>query len=275
MTIRKIFESNILLFGYGKMGGALLDGWKNSGLKLKNTYVFEPNPSEELLNLVESGANLNPTAPIEAGICILAVKPQVVDKLLSFFPKNVTFPLLISVIAGTPLSKFKSAFGSEVSIFRVMPNTPALVSAGISAIYGESNIKREDFEKVEILMSAVGTTVLLDNEQAIDAVTAISGSGPAYTFLMIEAMANTGVELGLSYETSLKLAKNTVFGSGKLSLQVNLSPQTLRENVTSPGGTTEAALNILLNKDKFRLTMKEAIKSAHQKSIELRGLVKS
>ena len=107
MTIRRIFESNILLFGYGKMGGALLDGWIKSGLQLKNTYVFEPKPSEELLSLAKNGANINPTLPIKAGVCILAVKPQAVDKLLSSFPRNVTFPVLISVIAGIPLSKFK------------------------------------------------------------------------------------------------------------------------------------------------------------------------
>ncbi len=253
------------------MGGALLSGWIKSGLQLKNTYVFEPKPSEELLSLAKNGANINPTLPIKAGVCILAVKPQAVDKLLSSFPRNVMFPVLISVVAGTPLSKFKSKFSSEVNIFRVMPNTPALVSAGISAIYGESRMNREDLEKVKLLMSAVGSTVLLDNELAIDAVTAISGSGPAYLFLLMEAMASTGVELGLSYKTSLKLAKHTVFGSGKLSLKSDLSPKNLRENVTSPGGTTEAALSVLLHNDKFRLTMKEAIKSAHKKSIHLRG----
>ena len=108
-----------------------------------------------------------------------------------------------------------------------MPNTPALVSAGISAIYGENRINSEEQKKVDLLMSAVGSTVLLDNELAIDAATAISGSGPAYTFLMIEVMANTGVELGLSYDTSLKLAKHTVFGTGKLSVQSDLSPKIL------------------------------------------------
>ena len=260
-----------MLFGYGKMGGALLAGWINSGLQLNNTYIFDPLPSEELLSLARSGATINPTLPLKAGICIFAVKPQVIDKLLNSFPKNVTFPVLISVIAGTPLSKFKSAFGPGVNICRVMPNTPSVVAAGISAIYGESNMNRKDLEKVELLMSAVGSTVLLDNELAIDAATAISGSGPAYMFLMMEAMASAGVELGLSYDIALKLAKHTVLGSGKLSLQSDLNPKILRDNVTSPGGTTEAALNVLLSNDKFRLTMKEAIKSAYKKSMDLRS----
>ena len=148
-----------------------------------------------------------------------------------------------------------------------MPNTPSLVSAGITAIYGEEG---SNLEKVDLLMSSVGNTVRLKKEDHIDVATAISGSGPAYAFLLIEAMALIGVELGLSKEISLNLAKNTVFGAGKLCMAVSDSPEILRENVTSPGGTTEAALKILMNENSLKNLMGDAIKAAHQRSLELR-----
>ena len=267
MKIEDVFLDSILLIGCGKMGGALLDGWIENGLKLENAFVIEPKPNKRLQNLEKRGLTLNPKYALEVGTCILAIKPQNMDYLLKYFPKKVSFSILISVIAGTPISKLRDVFGDSKSIYRAMPNTPSLVSAGITAIYGEEG---SNLEKVDLLMSSVGNTVRLKKEDHIDVATAISGSGPAYAFLLIEAMALIGVELGLSKEISLNLAKNTVFGAGKLCMAVSDSPEILRENVTSPGGTTEAALKILMNENSLKNLMGDAIKAAHQRSLELR-----
>ena len=271
MELKDIFSRRIVLFGYGRMGGALLDGWIKSGLDLENIVVYEINPNRRLLALEEKGIILNPKQKITADICIFAVKPQGLEDLLMNFPKNINFSLLVSVIAGTPISKFVTKFGDKVNIVRTMPNTPSLVSAGITAIVGQKKCTKEELAKVDLLMSAVGQTVRLKEEAEIDIVTAISGSGPAYIFLLIEAMVSTGVELGLSRELSLKLAKQTVFGAGKLIVASDTSPESLRENVTSPGGTTEAALKILLENNVFKDLMKNAIKAAHNRSLELRA----
>ncbi len=269
MTIKKIFLKRILLVGCGKMGGALLEGWIKNGLSRNDIVVIEPEPSERLRDLGENGLTLNPDFAFEVGVCVLAIKPQNVDNLLRDFPKEIKFPLLISVIAGITIAKFRAAFGNKMKIFRAMPNTPSLVSAGVTAIYGQEGSTREDLEQVDLLMSSVGKTVRLKRESDIDAATAISGSGPAYAFLLIEAMAMTGIELGLSREVALKLAKNTVFGAGKLSIAATEAPEILRKNVTSPGGTTEAALGILMDNDSFKVLMGEAIKAAYNRSLEL------
>ena len=195
------------------MGGALLDGWIKSGLDLENIVVYEINPNRRLLALEEKGIILNPKQKITADICVFAVKPQGLEDLLMNFPKNVKFSLLVSVIAGTPISKFVTKFGDKVSIVRTMPNT--LTCIGWYNSYSRSKrCTKEELAKVDLLMSTVGQTVRLKEEAEIDIVTAISGSGPAYIFLLIEAMVSTGIELGLSRELSLKLAKQTVFGGG-------------------------------------------------------------
>ena len=270
MEIKDIFLNRILLVGCGKMGSALLDGWIKNGLSLHNVFVMEPNPSKRLSDLAEKGLNLNCDYAFQVGTCVLAVKPQNIDNLLDNFPNQVNFSLLISVIAGTPIEKFKAKFGEGVNIFRVMPNTPSLVSAGITAIYGEGGLKNQDLESVDLLMTSVGETVRLVKESDIDIATAISGSGPAYVFLLIEAMVSAGVDLGLSKEICLKLAKGTLFGAGKLSLASHDGPETLRKNVTSPGGTTAAALDILMRDNSFESLMKSAISAAHKRSLELR-----
>ena len=156
------------------MGGALLDGWIKSGLDLENIVVYEINPNRRLLALQVKGIILNPKQKITADICIFAVKPQVLEDLLMNFPQNINFSLLVQVIAGTPISKFVTKFGDKVSIVRTMPNTPSLVSAGVTAIVGQKKCTKEELAKVDLLMSAVGQTVRLKEEAEIDIVTAIS-----------------------------------------------------------------------------------------------------
>ena len=238
----------LLLVGCGKMGSALLQGWLNAGLEAAQFYVQEPNPDAALADLgvhlnVDIGA-LQEAAP---SVIILAIKPQLaVDILPSIALLAAPETLVISLMAGVSINTMSDLLGGEAAFVRTMPNTPAAIGAGMTALYASSGTQEDQKAAAEALLAAVGQTVWLDTEKALDAVTAISGSGPAYLFHMVEALAAAGVNLGLQQDMAEQLAMQTIIGSASMLREDEADPRQLRVNVTSPGGTTEAALDVLM-----------------------------
>ena len=238
----------LLLVGCGKMGSALLQGWLNAGLEAAQFFVQEPNPDAALADLgvhlnVDTGA-LQEAAP---SVIILAIKPQLaVDVLPSIALLAAPETLVISLMAGVSINTMSDLLGGEAAFVRTMPNTPAAISAGMTALYASSDTQDDLKAAAEALLAAVGQTVWLDTEKALDAVTAISGSGPAYLFHMVEALAAAGVNLGLPQDMAAQLAMQTIIGSASMLREDEADPRQLRVNVTSPGGTTEAALDVLM-----------------------------
>ena len=248
-TLPKLLDGQkLLLVGCGKMGSALLQGWLNAGLEAAQFFVQEPNPDAALADLgvhlnVDTGA-LQEAAP---SVIILAIKPQLaVDVLPSIALLAAPETLVISLMAGVSINTMSDLLGGEASFVRTMPNTPAAIGAGMTALYASSGTQEDQKAAAEALLAAVGQTVWLDTEKALDAVTAISGSGPAYLFHMVEALAAAGVNLGLPQDMAAQLAMQTIIGSASMLREDEADPRQLRVNVTSPGGTTEAALDVLM-----------------------------
>ena len=248
-TLPKLLDGQkLLLVGCGKMGSALLQGWLNAGLEAAQFFVQEPNPDAALADLgvhlnVDTGA-LQEAAP---SVIILAIKPQLaVDILPSIASLAAPETLVISLMAGVSINTMSDLLGGEAAFVRTMPNTPAAIGAGMTALYASSGTQDDQKAAAEALLAAVGQTVWLDTEKALDAVTAISGSGPAYLFHMVEALAAAGVNLGLPQDMAAQLAMQTIIGSASMLREDEADPRQLRVNVTSPGGTTEAALDVLM-----------------------------
>jgi len=240
----KVARDGLVLLGCGKMGTALLTGWLAAGLPAASVWVIEPNPTDWLKT---SGVHLNHGVPTAPAVALLAVKPQMMGAALPALQAlgNGT-TLFISIAAGTSIATFEAALGPRTPIVRTMPNTPAMVGRGITGICANA-AGLPGLALARALMLAVGEVVELDGEHQIDAVTAISGSGPAYVFHLIEAMAAAGVAEGLSPEVAMKLARATVCGAGELAYRSTDAAAQLRVNVTSPGGTTAAALAHLMD----------------------------
>ena len=240
-------QGPLLLLGCGKMGFAMLQGWLAAGVRPAQVCVIEPHPAPALEALAAQGLVLNaaPAAPPRA--VVLAVKPQMMAGAL---PKVAAHAaegaLYLSIAAGTPIGFFESALGSGARIVRAMPNTPAAVGAGVSALFANQAADESDRALAEALARSVGEAVWLEDESQMDAVTGLSGSGPAYVFHMIEAMAAAGEAAGLSPALAMTLARATVCGAGALAAQSDESAAQLRINVTSPGGTTAAGLAVLM-----------------------------
>ncbi|MCT4657419.1 MAG: pyrroline-5-carboxylate reductase [Cohaesibacter sp.] len=262
---------DILLLGCGKMGSAMLDGWLKAGVDPKQVYVIDPNPSDWLKNLEGEGLHLNPAIPKSIDVCILAIKPQYMHEILPSLQSlgNGT-TLFLSIAAGTTLKTLESLLGAQSPIVRAMPNTPAAVGCGITALIGNDHVSAEALDKIEGFVSVVGDTVRLENEGQMDAVTGVSGSGPAYVFHLIETLAAAGEEQGLAPELAMRLAKTTVWGAGQLAMKSDQTPADLRVGVTSPGGTTAAALQVLMDEDSgFPAVMSKGVGAAVARSIEL------
>lgn len=239
-----------LLIGAGKMGGALLSGWLESGLiPPRKIVILDPAPGPQAVYAIERGAKhiTDPAdIPRSVRVVLLAVKPQLFEKIGE--PLGAVLSptaLIVSILAGTSLQKLDQAFGGRV-VIRAMPNTPAAIGAGISAIYVDPNIAPETILIAENLLKSGGEVVRVDSEAALNAVTAVSGSGPAYVFHLVEALEAGAKDLGLPADVAAKLARETVIGSAKLLDASDESPATLRKNVTSPNGTTQAALDVLM-----------------------------
>jgi pyrroline-5-carboxylate reductase len=247
MDMDFVAEKGLVLLGCGKMGSAMLEGWLNGGLPPSSVWVIDPKPSDWLKS---TGVTINGDLPAAPGIVLIAVKPQMMgDALPSLRQMGNGTTLFISVAAGTPISAFADALGAQSPIIRAMPNTPAAVGRGITSIIGNVHASSGQMDLAETLLTAVGQVVRLENEDQMDAVTGVSGSGPAYVFHMIECMAKAGEAEGLSPELAMQLAQATVAGAGALAENAKETPTELRVNVTSPNGTTQAGLDVLMNEE--------------------------
>ena len=260
----------VLIVGSGNMGEAMLRGWVKSSNETNQLFIREPNPSAWLKEMHnKKKIILNPNnLKGQIDVCIFAVKPQVSEKIIQDTKIDLSEDsFVISVIAGKDFNFFNSIFKVPHSVIRVMPNTPVSIEKGVSAIVGNKFSNYPQIEWTENFFNILGKTVILENESLINSVTAISGSGPAYIFNFAEIMIDAGKDLGLSEEVSKTIVLQTIVGAGLLATLSNKSPSILRENVTSPNGTTQAALEILMDKKNgWGNIIKEAINAAHQKS---------
>lgn len=247
------------------MGSALLAGWLAAGVPAVSVWVIEPNPSDWLR---AAGVHLNEGVPAAPAVALLAVKPQMMGAALPALQAlGNGATLFVSIAAGTTIAALEAALGDRTPIVRTMPNTPAMVNRGITALCRNGHVSDADMALAVALMAAVGEAVILDGEHQIDAVTAVSGSGPAYVFHLIEAMAAAGEAEGLSPEVAMRLARATVCGAGELAYRSEDSAAQLRVNVTSPGGTTAAALAVLM--PELPGLMVRAVKAAADRGREL------
>jgi pyrroline-5-carboxylate reductase len=250
VDLSPIADRGLVLLGCGKMGGALLEGWLARGLAPATFTVLEPSPGPRLAELAGLGLRLNAELPAAPAIAVLAVKPQSMgDALPRLAALGGGGTLFLSIAAGTPIRAFEAALGPGTPVVRAMPNTPAAIGRGITALVGNTAVDEPGMALAEVLMQAVGQTVRLEAEAQMNAVTAVSGSGPAYVFLMIEALAAAGEAEGLPPDLALRLARATVAGAGALAESSPAPPAQLRIDVTSPGGTTAAALDVLMRDD--------------------------
>ena len=261
-------HGTIALAGAGKMGGAMLTGWLAGGLDAKRVVVIEPQPSPEISALAANGIRLNPKDAGAADTLVVAVKPQMFREAGPALKQFVgPSTLVVSIMAGTPIAALEEVCGGMV--VRAMPNTPAAIGRGITVAVAAKNVSAAQRAIADALLRATGSVEWVDDENLMDAVTAVSGSGPAYIFLLAEELARAGVEAGLPAELATKLARETVAGSGELLHRSEQDSATLRQNVTSPGGTTAAALEVLMGKDGMQPLMIRAMAAATKRSKEL------
>lgn len=269
MDMSDIKARGLVLLGCGKMGSAMLAGWLGGGLPASSVFVQDPYPSDWLLGL--EGLNLNAALPENPAIVLIAVKPQMMaDALPALALMGNGDTVFLSVAAGISIATYEEMLGDKTPIIRAMPNTPAAIGKGVTAIVGNGCASAAQMDMADSLLSAVGQVVRLENEGQMGAVTAISGCGPAYVFHLIEAMAAAGTGAGLAPDLALTLAKATVGGAGALAEAAEDSPSQLRVNVTSPGGVTAEALRVLMNEeDGFPPLLERAVAAAIQRDKEL------
>lgn len=265
----KNFQGTLVLAGAGKMGGAMLSGWLAQGLDAGHVTVIEPHPSDETRSFAARGVTLNPeTKDIRADILVIAVKPQMFrdagPQLKSLVNPST---LVVSIMAGTTIAGITGTCGGKV--IRAMPNTPAAIGRGITVAVAAEGVAPEQRAVADALLRATGSVEWVEDEALMDAVTAVSGSGPAYVFLLAEELARAGVAAGLPEALATKLARETVAGSGELMHRSDLESAVLRQNVTSPGGTTAAALDVLMGANGFHPLLTRAIAAATKRSKEL------
>ncbi len=260
------------------MGGALLAGWFKRGLSPVDAIVVEPAgrasvtacSDHRALTVLPHMSDV-PT-DFRPDVILFAVKPQIADQVIPTYASfTAQRPVYLSVIAGKTTGYFRKHLGDEAAIVRAMPNTPASVGKAVSALYAAPTVSEVQRRVCEVLMSAVGEVAWIGDETQMDAVTAVSGSGPAYVFLLVECLRDAGVEAGLPPDLALHLARATVAGAGALLGNNDTDPAVLRKNVTSPGGTTEAALNVLMAADGLKPLLARAVAAATKRSKELAG----
>jgi pyrroline-5-carboxylate reductase len=265
----------LLLVGCGKMGGALLAGWLANGLAAADAYVVEPDASlrarardeHQVIPVAEPKAlptDLQPKA------IVFAVKPQAMAAVLPAYDQLAqSGAVILSIAAGTAIARFEATFGARTPVVRAMPNTPAAIGEGITALFANRHASERQKELCAALMAAVGQVLWLDDEEHMHAITAMSGGGPAYVFLLIEVLAQAAVRSGLPEALAWPLARATVAGSGALAAASGRPVEELRQNVTSPGGTTQAALGVLMAEDGIQPLFDRAIAAGTQRSREL------
>jgi pyrroline-5-carboxylate reductase len=264
----------LLLVGCGKMGGALLSGWLGQGLAEAETFVVEPfAEAREAIAVkgVTCVGDLGELDPALApAVVVFAIKPQQMVAALPAYRRFVRpGTVFLSIAAGKTIGFFEGHLGREAAIVRAMPNTPAAIGRGISVLCPNARASRSQRQTCGRLMQAAGEVAWVDEEALLDPVTAVSGSGPAYVFLLVEALAEAGMAAGLPEELAVRLARETVSGAGELVRRSGESAETLRRNVTSPGGTTQAALEVLMAEDGLKALMTRAVAAADRRSKEL------
>lgn len=261
---------NIVLAGAGKMGGALLAGWLERGLDACDVAIIEPHPSAEISTLTARGVRINPTLQDVGAVAalVIAVKPQTFREAgpaLRHFVGPDT--VVLSIMAGTKIAAISGICGG--SVVRAMPNTPAAIGRGITVAVAASTVSAPQRAMADDLLRAIGAVEWVADETLMDAVTAVSGSGPAYVFLLAEELARAGMQAGLPPALATTLARETVSGAGELLRRSEFASATLRQNVTSPGGTTAAALEVLMGPDGMQSLLARAVAAATKRSKEL------
>jgi pyrroline-5-carboxylate reductase len=265
--------SPLVLVGAGNMGGAMLNGWLDAGIDPAAIVVIDPKPSEAMsARLSAAGVRCESSAPggVTAGILMLAVKPQIMDAVLEGLtglvgPRTVS----LSVAAGKTIAYFEERLGG--AIVRTIPNTPAMVGRGITGAVANAAVSTEAKAEVDRLLSVCGPVEWVEDEALIDVITAVSGSGPAYVFYLVECMAEAGRKCGLPADLAMRLARATVTGAGELMHRSPDGAAQLRQNVTSPNGTTAAALAVLMAENGIQPVFDQALKAAADRSRELAG----
>lgn len=267
--------TRLLLLGCGKMGEAMLAGWLEGGIAQGDVVIVEPHPPQAEavrrrgVTVVAAVGEIPPA--FQPDVIVLAVKPQVMDAAAPALARYAGTSCYVSIAAGKTLANFARYFGDAAAVVRAMPNTPAAVGRGITVGCPNVHVTPAMRETCEKLLSAVGEVGWVEDEGLIDAVTGVSGSGPAYVFHMIEAMAAAGIQQGLAPDLAMRLARATVCGAGELAHQSPESAEQLRKNVTSPNGTTQAALDVLMADDGLKPLMARAVAAATRRSRELAG----
>jgi pyrroline-5-carboxylate reductase len=265
-------SGTLVLVGAGKMGGAMLDGWLARKLPPKKIVVLDPQPSKVIKALARRGVRINPRGDVgDVAALVIAVKPQTAPNALPLLAALINkTTVTVSIMAGRTLGFIENHL-PNAAIVRAMPNTPAAIGRGITVAVGNRRVTAKTRKLAHDLLTATGSVEWVDDEALMDAVTAVSGSGPAYVFLLAEAMAEAGAAAGLPAALAEGLARETVAGSGELLHRSPESAATLRRNVTSPGGTTAAALEVLMGNDGMRPLLKKAIAAATRRGKELAG----
>ncbi|HUC63217.1 MAG TPA: pyrroline-5-carboxylate reductase [Alphaproteobacteria bacterium] len=266
-------KARILLVGGGKMGGSMLAGWLARGLPRDDALVVEPGlAAAALAKLHRVGVLATPDA-IDPGfrpeVVAFAVKPQMVDTVAPAYARFAGSALFMSIAAGKSIATYRKHLGPRAAIVRVMPNTPAAIGRGMSVCCAGGGVSDAQRQLCGELMAAVGEVAWVEDEALLDPVTAVSGSGPAYVFLLAEALAAAGVKAGLEPELAMRLARATVAGSGELLARAEESAAQLRQNVTSPAGTTQAALEILMGPGGFQDLLDRAVEAATRRARDL------
>ncbi|MER2197287.1 pyrroline-5-carboxylate reductase [Methylobacterium brachiatum] len=265
--------ASLVLAGAGKMGGAMLAGWLEAGLDPRATTIIDPVPARPIVDLcARHGIRLNPAEPEPGAVLVLAIKPQGLEAAAPSLDRLVgPDTLLVSILAGKTITDLRARLPRARAVVRAMPNLPASIGRGATGACANAEVTPAQRDAADALFAANGTVAWLADEAQIDAVTAVSGSGPAYVFLLVEALAEAGIAEGLEPAVAQALARATVSGAGAL---LEASPEEaaeLRRNVTSPGGTTAAALDVLMRPDGLAPLLREAVAAARRRAAELAG----
>lgn len=268
MSAVPVQAAPLVLVGAGKMGGAMLTGWLAQGLDVSRVTVIDPYPSDDIRALQAKGLKLNPSAPAKAATLVVAVKPQMFREAGAVLRSVAdASTLVVSIMAGITIASLNEVVGG--AIVRAMPNTPAAIGRGITVAVSTDKVSDAQRATADALLRAAGSVEWVEDEALMDAVTAVSGSGPAYVFLLAEELAKAGVAAGLPLPLATRLARETVSGSGELLRLSDLDSAILRQNVTSPNGTTAAALSVLMGEGGFNALLAKAVDAATKRSREL------
>jgi pyrroline-5-carboxylate reductase len=268
--MEQINQQGLVLLGCGKMGSAMLQGWLGHGVLPASVWVVDPYPSDWLQGLVARGLHLNVALPAAPAVVLIAVKPQMMADALPAMAAYGAQTLFVTVAAGTRIATYEQVLGAGARVVRAMPNIPAAVGRGVTAIVGNAAATAGDVDLADTLLQAVGKVVRLEGEHQMDAVTAVSGSGPGYVFHLVEALAEAGVAEGLPADLAMTLARATLAGAGEMLEQSPLTAAALRESVTSQKGTTAAGLEVLMDAETgFPALLRRAVRAAADRGREL------